>query len=144
VTARFASNLAVLVLGVVLAPARFAFAAGTVGWLTFGVGAAMSAVVAAAFLVRGRGPVQRALDLLIAVTGSWTAVSALVFPAPVVGWLALAEGGALGMLAVIGLVAHEVAMERPFRLAQHQAAADGLRFSRAQRRPPVPVAPWPS
>jgi hypothetical protein len=61
-----------------------------------------------------------------------------------VGWLALGEGGALAILAIIGLVAHEAVMERPFRVVEHQVAPDGLAFTPAQRRARVPVAPWPS
>jgi hypothetical protein len=144
VAARFTSNLLVLVLGAILAPSRFIFGAHTVRWITFGVGAAVTIAIAAGFLVRGRGPVQRGLDVLMALTGSWTAVSALVFPASVVGWLALGEGGALAVLAVIGLVAHELLMERPFRVAERHAAPDGLAFTPAQRRAQVPIAPWPS
>jgi hypothetical protein len=43
------------------------------------------------------------------------------------------QGGALAILAVIGLVAHEVLMERPFRVVERHAAPDGLAFT-----------PWPS
>jgi hypothetical protein len=144
VTARFASNLLVLVLGAVLAPARFIFGPETVRWITFGVGAAVIVVIAAAFLVRGRGPVQRALDVVMVLTAAWTAASALVLSPHTVGWLALGEGGALAVLALIGLVAHEVLMERPFRVVERQVAPDGLAFTPAQRRAQVPIAPWPS
>jgi hypothetical protein len=150
VTARFASNLLVLILGAALAPARFIFGPGSVHWITFGAGAAVTMVVAAAFLVRGRGPVQRGLDVVMALIGAWSAVSGLVFGAAVVGWLALGEGGALALLAIVGLVAHEVLMERPLRVVERQAApdghvaSDGLAFTPAQRRAQVPVAPWPS
>lgn len=79
-TARFASNLSVLIIG--------------------------------AFLAYGRGPAQRLVDVAMALMAGWTAVSALTFSAPVVGWLSVGEGGALASLALIGLVAHEVVMER--------------------------------
>lgn len=149
-TARFASNLLVLILGAVLAPAHFIFSAEAVRWITFGTGAAATIVVAAAFLVRGRGPAQRALDVLMALTGAWTAASALVFGASTIGWLALGEGGALAMLGVFGLVVHEVVMERPLRVVDRQVAPeaqvapDGLAFTPPQRPAQVPVAPWPS
>ena len=139
-TARFTSNLLVLVIAAVLAPARFIFDPRAVRWITFGAGAAVTVIIAAAFLVRGRGPAQRTLDVVMALIGSWTAVSALVFGAATVGWLALGEGGALAVLAVIGLVAHEVLMERPFRVVEPQVAPDGLAFTPAQRRTQVPVA----
>jgi hypothetical protein len=140
VTARFASNLLVLVIGAFLAPARFIFEAGTVRWIAFGAGAAVTVVIAAAFLVRGRGPVQRALDVVLALVAIWTAVSALTLSPTVVGWLALGEGGALPVLALAGLVAHEVLMERPFRVAERHVAQDGVAFTPTPRRAQVPVA----
>lgn len=143
-TARFVSNLLVLVIGAVLAPARFMFDPHAVRWITFGAGAAVTVIIAAAFLVRGRGPMQRTLDVAVALIGIWTAVSALVLGPATVGWLALGEGGALAVLAVIGLVAHEVLMERPFRVVERQVATDGLAFTPAQRRAQIPVAPSPN
>jgi hypothetical protein len=112
VTARFTSNLAILIIGASLASARFAFDADTVRWIAFGSGAGALIIVAAAFLTYGRGPVQRALDAVAALIAGWTTVSALTFATPVVGWLAVGEGGALAWLAAVGLIAHETLMER--------------------------------
>jgi hypothetical protein len=112
VTARFASNLATLVIGAFLAAARFAFAAQTVRWISLGAGAGVVVIVAAAFLAYGRGPMQRTIDVITAVIAGWTVVSALTFAVPVVVWLSLGEGGAMAALAAVGLVAHETVMQR--------------------------------
>lgn len=111
-TARFASNLAILLVGAFLAAARFAFAANTVRWIAFGAGAGAVVIVAAAFLAYGRGPVQRTIDVLSALTAGWMVVSALTFAAPVVGWLAVGVGGALAAMAAVGLIAHQAVMQR--------------------------------
>jgi hypothetical protein len=148
VASRFASNLTILTVGAFLAAVGFIFTEHTARWLAFSVGAAATVIVAAAFLVRGRGPVQRALDLLTWLTGVWTVVSALTFNAPTVRWLSLGEGGALALGAAIGLIAHEVAMERPFRAIPARSAAwpegeNGLTVTHDGRRAQAPVAPRP-
>lgn len=111
-TARFASNLAILIIGAFLAAARFAFDSETARWIAFGAGAGVVVIVAAAFLTYGRGPLQRAIDVVTALVAGWTVVSALTFPAPVIGWMAVGEGGALAALAAAGLIAHEAVMQR--------------------------------
>jgi hypothetical protein len=112
VTARFASNLSILIVGAFLAAARFVFGPATVRWIAFGIGAAAVVVIATAFLSYGRGPVQRSIDVLSAVTAGWATVSALTFALPVIGWLSVGEGGALVVLATAGLIAHEAVMQR--------------------------------
>lgn len=111
-TARFASNLLILVVGAFLAAVRFVFDAAAVRWIAFGAGAGALIIVAAAFLAYGRGPLQRSVDVVMALIGAWAAVSALTFAAPVIGWLSVGEGGALASLAAVGLIAHEAVMER--------------------------------
>lgn len=112
VTARFASNLMLLIVGAFLASARFVFDAGTVRWIAFAAGAGAVVIIAAAFLSYGRGRAQRLIDVVMALTAAWALVSALTYAPTVVGWLSLGEGAALASLALIGLIAHEAAMER--------------------------------
>jgi hypothetical protein len=111
VTARFTSNLTILIIGAFLAAARSAFGAGTVRWIAFGAGAGVVVIVAAAFLAYGRGPVQRVIDVITALTAGWAVVSALTFAPSVIGWLSVGEGGALASLAAVGLIAHEIVMQ---------------------------------
>jgi hypothetical protein len=112
VTARFTSNLTILLVGAFLAAAHFVFDPGAVRWIAFGAGAGTVVIVATAFLAYGRGPTQRTIDVAMALTAGWAAVSALTFAPEVIGWLAVGEGGALVALAAIGLIAHETVMER--------------------------------
>lgn len=144
VSSRFVSNLTVLILGAVLAMARFPFGDEAARWLAFSAGASVSVVIAAAFLVRGRGPAQRVLDVIGWLLGSWCAVSALTFRAPTVGWLALGDGIGLAVLGTIGLIAHEVVMERACRpavaLGEEQ---DGRPEAIASARSHIAAAPWP-
>lgn len=141
------SNLAVLIVGAFLAPARFMFGLGTVRWLAFGAGGSVIVMVAGAFLARGRGGAQRLLDLGVALTGAWTVVSALTFSAGTVGWLALGEGGAAAVLAAVGLIAHQAIMERAVvsrRSATISVDDDGDGATAPPRSAPVAVGPWPS
>lgn len=101
-----------LILGGLLAAIRFVFEPTTVRWISFGAGAGAVIIVAAAFLSYGRGPVQRAVDVATVLTGGWVIVSALTLRPAEIGWLSVGEGGTLVALAVIGLVAHEVLMQR--------------------------------
>jgi hypothetical protein len=110
-TARFTSNLTILVVGAFLAAARFAFDADTVRWIALGAGASAVIIVAATFLAYGRGPVQRVIDVVTALTAGWAVVSAVTFAPSVIGWLSVGEGGVLASLAVVGLIAHEAVME---------------------------------
>ncbi len=112
VRSRFASNLFVLVAGGLLVLIRFAFDPVTTGWLALGLATACVIVIGLAFLVRGRGPAQRALDVPAALIGGWGVVSSRTFDAQTVGWLALAAGAALALLAAVGLCLHEARMER--------------------------------
>jgi hypothetical protein len=110
-TSRFLSNLVLLVLSAVLAASRFALPVGADRWLTLGAGCAAVIVVAAGFLARGRGTLQRWLDLPMAVLGAWTIVSAAVFLGSTGLWLMLGEAAGMAALALAGLIAHEARME---------------------------------
>jgi hypothetical protein len=112
VTSRFASNLLVLLAAAVMMGERFAFAPGVAAWLIFGGACFITVLVLLAFLARGRGTLQRLLDVCLAVIGGWSVISARTFPPHTAGWLGFAAGGACALLALIGLIAHEARMER--------------------------------
>lgn len=150
---RFASNLLVLLVGAFLAPTRFVFGAGGERWLAFAAGGAVVAVTVVGFAARGRGPLQRGIDVTLVIVGAWAVVSALSESAGTVGWLALAEGGAAVILAGAGLVGHEVVMERAVRArpaAERVVAAGGRGHGGGeptealQQRRPVPVSSRPA
>jgi hypothetical protein len=143
VTSRFVSNLVLLVLAAVLSATRFALPAGPDRWLTLGAGCAVVVVVAGGFLARGRGPLQRALDLPMAVLGAWTVVSALVLSAPARPWVMLGEAAGIAFLAVTGLMAHEARMEaavRSGRIPDHSVRADDEGVPRPATATPLSVA----
>jgi len=144
--ARFASNLAALILGALLMADRFAFGPGAARWLAFGLSCAAVASVGAAFLARGRGARQRLLDLCVFLTGGWMVVASLTYAPAVVGWIALGAGGAVAQLGLLGLVAHEVEAERALGsfLAGHSSLQQAPVHPADERRPPVAVASWPS
>jgi hypothetical protein len=135
---RFVSNLLVLIIGAFLAAAHFAFGAQTGRWLTLGAGCAVAVIVAAAFLVRGRGPAQRSLDAVTAVIAGWAIVSSLCFTGSVGGWLTLGEAGAFSTLSVFGLILHEALMEAGIPVpAAHPKSSE----QQADGRPPMVITP---
>jgi hypothetical protein len=117
VAARFASNLIVLIAGCFLAAATFALDAETVGWLGLGCGVLIAVTVLAAFATRGRGVVQRSLDCALALLAAWTIVASRCFSGATLAWLMFASGAGAALLAVEGLIAHEVVMEVSLRRA---------------------------
>jgi hypothetical protein len=111
VTSRFASNVAVFVLAAFLACSSFAFDSLTVAWLALGCGVTILLTIAVAFAMRERGVAQRVFDGLMFLIAVWTVVSSRVFAGPREQWLAFACAAALALLALAGLVVHEVLME---------------------------------
>lgn len=147
---RFVSNLLVLVVGALLMADRFLFGPGTAHWLGFGAGCFIVCVVGVAFLVRGRGSLQRILDLIMALAGGWMVLAALAYDPGSAGWIALGAGGTAALAALAGLVAHEALMERavtePARAEpvapQHPAHAAG--DGDGQQPAAMALASWPS
>jgi prolipoprotein diacylglyceryltransferase len=92
-------------------PDSIAFRPATVGWLALSTGAVIALVVAVAFAMRERGHAQRVFDGFMFVIAAWTIVSSRVFSGAREQWLAFASAAALGLLAVVGLIVHEVLME---------------------------------
>jgi hypothetical protein len=110
--ARFASLLSLAVLAAFLVVATQAFALAVVAWITFGISVA-TLVLALAIA----GTFRRHLPSLIvgglaAGVSGWTIVASLVFGTATVMWLGFAAALAIGLLAVAGLIAHELSTER--------------------------------
>jgi hypothetical protein len=124
VSSRFTSNLTIAVLGAVLATTSLVFGAGTVGWLAFGVGCAATLVALIGFAWSGRGSLQRCFDVIVALLGAWMIVSSRALPVGTLRWLSFSEAAALFALAVAGLVAHEVVVQRELRVARESAARE--------------------
>jgi hypothetical protein len=116
--ARFASNLLSLAAGACLACFALATRPPVAGWIGFAVGVLVLAVTLGAFATRGRGLVQRGLDVVVALLAAWTIVASRVFAAGTeLKWLMFSSGAALVVLAIEGLIAHEVVLEMTLRRA---------------------------
>jgi hypothetical protein len=108
---RFTSWLAIAVAGAFLVVAQASFDAQTTMWLTFAIGAG-ALFVSSGLVVGYRKHLPTAVTAgVAAVLSAWMVVSSLVFSLPTVVNLALAEGLALGGLALIGLTTNELARE---------------------------------
>jgi hypothetical protein len=108
---RFISNVGLALGGATVAVASQAFRASVTGWLIFGL--SLGALVLLAIVRRDseRG-VQRLLDIAIGALAVWSAVASVVYTGTMLTWLSFAEAIGFVVLAVLGLVAHEVRTER--------------------------------
>jgi hypothetical protein len=121
---RYISVLCFTIAGVTLAVGAFLFSPTAERWLGVGVGAGCLTLVLGAFATAGRGTFQRMLDVALVPLAVWAVVSALTIaqaatgPVPhLVRWLGFSVGAAIAMVGLIGLIAHEVAVERDLRYA---------------------------
>jgi hypothetical protein len=127
---RFITNLFLALAAGFVAVASQAFAAGVTGWIAFGIGLGILAMLGIAQLDRTRGRLQQGLDTLAGLLGIWTVVASVVFSGATLTWLSLAEALAFVGLAVAGLVAHELSTER----VVHAFAVEGARDETDSRR----------
>ena len=109
---RFITNVALAIAGAVVVVASQAFMSSATGWLTFGVGLGALALLA---VVRREGmgePVSRLLDAGIGLLAIWSVIASVVYSGRLLTWLSFGEGVALVVLALAGLVVHELWTER--------------------------------
>jgi hypothetical protein len=137
VTARFATNLVVLLAAAFLAAATFAFDVTVIGWLGLACGCLVAATVLAGFATRGRGLVQRWLDFALALLAAWMIVASRSFTGDTLKWLVFASAASTALLAVQGLIAHEVVMEVSLRGAVERERAGAA--SAVPAAPPAPI-----
>jgi hypothetical protein len=134
-TSRFASNLTAILAGSFLVAAALGFAPAVLGWIALAVGSCLAATVLVAFAMRGRGIVQRLLDVAILVLCAWTIVASRAFAGQALHWLTFASGVLLTTLAVVALVVHEALLELAIR--QTLTLQDGDHAVRVRKRPPI-------
>jgi hypothetical protein len=110
---RFFATLLLALLGGFMLIETQSFATGATAWIGFGCGIAALAI-AVVTLVSGwmRGRPFDVVAGLVGVVGAWTIVETLVFSAGTALWLTFASGGAILVLSLIGLIAHELTTER--------------------------------
>jgi hypothetical protein len=146
VLVRVFSNLAVTIAGSLLLAASFAFRGSVLGWLAVAAGAVTLAVVLVSFPVRGRGELQRALDLPTAAVAAWTIVVGCSYSGSELKWSSVGAAFALLALGVLGLLSEALELRAAFeRLASARGAsaahAVAPRAARPRRLSAVGAAP---
>jgi hypothetical protein len=137
--ARFSSNMLSLLAGAFLTCCALAMRTHVAAWIGLGAGCAIALVTLGAFATRGRGAVQRWLDVLVAALAAWTIVASRAFgPGPGLKWLMFASGVGFVLLAVEGLIAHEVVAELSVRRASAAVRVDAA--SAVDQPAPIRVA----
>lgn len=129
--ARLASALVTVACGATVTAGTFAFAADDDRWLAFAAACAVLIVLAFAFAVRGRGMVQRLLDLPAALICVWTIVCSRAIEsagagssAAAVHWLNFASGAALCSLGAVSLLVHDYGLQRELEWAGKRLLED--------------------
>ncbi|HLH14473.1 MAG TPA: hypothetical protein VKV16_06755 [Solirubrobacteraceae bacterium] len=114
-SSRFVSNLIVLLCGGFLIAASLAFNSAVIGWLGLGVGALVTATLLCAFALRGRGIAQRTFDGFLFAAAAWTIVASRCFAGVTLKWLMFSSGAVAVLLALSGLIVHEVLTQMALR-----------------------------
>jgi hypothetical protein len=107
---RFFSRLSLLVIAAGLIVATQVATGATLEWLA--VGAGVLALIDAGIDAYRPGGAQRTLDAATAVIGAVMIVFALVFAGTVGLWLSFGLAGGLALVAIAGMVLHEMTSER--------------------------------
>ncbi|HWC86326.1 MAG TPA: hypothetical protein VG388_07295 [Solirubrobacteraceae bacterium] len=132
-TSRFISNVLVLIAAATTVAFSLAFRPEVLGWLGLALGAFAVAVVLIAFVVTGRGVAQRVVDVLIVLAGGWLIVASRAFAGTAEKWICFGTGALLAILALIGLVVHEISMELALRLPAREPSDGWVRASMPER-----------
>jgi hypothetical protein len=132
--ARFASNLAILLIGAFLTCVSFAFGPFVAGWLALGFAALAALIVLVAFALPERGVAQRVFDACVLPLAAWTIVASRTFSGSTETWLCFASGATFALLACVGLVVHEVLLELALGRRRHQLV-DGRVLDTTERPP---------
>jgi hypothetical protein len=125
---RFSIMLGLGVVGGFLTTAVYAFSSGTLRWIAFGTGIAVTGAAGVLLALYAANPQRRQLIALprsgmrlaawqamaaaAAAIGAWQIVESLVFSAGTVRWLTFADACALAAISVAALVLHELSTER--------------------------------
>ena len=137
-SARFATNFIVLLVGAGLVTVIFAFPGETAGWVSVGAGGVAIVVALANFALAHQGVYQRCADAIMAAVGAWAIVAARVLTGNA-RWLEFGAGAALAALGAVGLVVRELELNRGLQVGEARIRADHLaQLSALQRDAGVP------
>ena len=112
VSPRFVSWLAIVIAAAFLVVATTAFSQSAIMWLAFAISIGTLVGSAGLSLAYHRSIPTLVTGLVTALVSAWTIVASLVFSEATVQNLALAGALAIAGLAIVGLTAHEVSVER--------------------------------
>ena len=122
-SARFATNFTVLLLGAAVLVLLFAFGRPVADWVSLGAGAAAIVMALYSFAMPAQGIYQRMADPLIATVGTWAIVAARVMNDRSI-WLVFSAGTGLLALGAIGLVVREVELARGLQVGEARIGPD--------------------
>ncbi len=132
-SARFATNFIVLLLGAAILVFLFAFGRATTDWIALGAGAGTIVMALYSFAMPEQGVYQRLADVVICALGAWAIVAARVMSdrGP---WLVFGAGAALLGLGALGLVVREIDLAGGLQVGGSRIGPDEFaRLSTMQR-----------
>ena len=112
ISPRFVSWLAIGIAAAFLVVSTTTFSLPTIMWLAFAISIGTLVVSAGLCLTYYRSVSTLVTGLVTALVSAWTIVASLVFSPATVQNLALGGALAIAGLAIVGVTAHEVAVER--------------------------------
>jgi hypothetical protein len=115
---RYLSWLAVGIAAAFLVVASAAFSAPAIAVLAFAVSIGTLIVSAAIAVLGRRSVVTVSTAVTVALVSAWTIVASLIFSESTVQNLALASSLAIAGLAIVGLTANEISLERAVKAAK--------------------------
>jgi hypothetical protein len=109
---RFATNFVLLIASAFALVSTFALSRATDAWILLGLGCLATLVSLWGFGLRGRGALQRGLDLLAATGGAFLIVASRGFALGTTHWLGFGLATGLLALSVTGLLVREIVLYR--------------------------------
>lgn len=132
-SARFAVNFTVLLLGAGLLVILFSLGRPAADWVAVGAGAGALVMALYSFACTDQGVYQRVADVAIAALGAWAIVAARVMNDPG-RWLIFSAGISLAGLGALGLVIREAQLSGELQVGQSRIShSEFARLSRLQR-----------
>lgn len=131
VSPQFASWLVIGIAAAFLVVATAAFSLSAIVWLAFAISLGTLIVSAGICLSYHRSTATLVTGLVTALVSAWTIVASLVFSQATVQNLALGGALAIAGLAIVGVTAHEVSVERGTALSGSDTAERESRLTAA-------------
>ena len=132
-SARFATNFVVLLVGACLLVALFAFGRPVSDWVAVATGATAIVMALYSFASADQGTYQRLADVAITALGAWAIVAARVMNAPG-RWLVFSAAVALAGLGALGLLLREIHLSGELQIGESRIGySEFAQLTRLQR-----------